>query len=258
MDDYLSFAKQLAKQAREIALKYYKTNLEFETKSDASPVTIADLEINKLVVASVKEHYPEHGVLGEELSWNEERRLLWVCDPIDGTIAFSMGDPTFMFSIALVEDGVSIVAVTCDLNSGDMFTAIKGRGAYRNGEPIHVSKRPLAEAWLALPTALAMLYQAQDMYEALAKHAYQTNVIHGGVFKGMLVAQGLADSIVWPDKFSHPWDVAAVDLIVKEAGGSLTDLKGIEHRMDQELPGGVVVSNGVIHQELLDIIKAAS
>jgi len=255
-DKELAFAKELAAKARTTALKYYKTNLEFETKEDASPVTIADKEVNDMVIRSVQAEFPEHGVLGEEQSWHEERSLLWVCDPIDGTIAFSMGEPTFMFSLALVKDGEPMVAVAADLASGTVFSAVKGSGSFADDKPIHVSNHPMNMSWLVFPTNLMWLYEGKAMYQALAKAAYQTNIVHGGVFKGMLVAQGLADAAIWPETI-HPWDMAAVKLIVDEAGGKFTDRNDKQHRFDQELSGGVIISNGVIHNELLEIVNNA-
>lgn len=253
-DDALQFAKMVADDARKISSQYYKTDLKFVTKSDTSPVTIADEKINQMVINRVKEHFPEHGVLGEEKSWQTDKEYLWVCDPIDGTIAFSMGDPTFMFSLALVENGKPVVAVAGDLANGGIFWATKDGGAYFEGKPIHVSSRKMSEAWLAFPTGLKWLFSRQAMYERLAKEAYQTNIIHGGVFKGVLIAQGLSDGTIWPETI-QPWDMAAVKLIVEEAGGRLTNAKGLDHLFNEELTGGVIISNGVIHEDLLGIVN---
>lgn len=250
----LAFAKELAVQAREIALRYYKTELEFETKADESPVTVADKEVNDMVISGVQSQFPEHGVLGEEQSWHEERSSLWVCDPIDGTIAFSMGEPVFMFSLAFVEDGAPVVAVVADLASGTIFSAVKGGGSFADDNQIRVSRRSMSEAWLVFPTNLKRLYESQAMYQALAEKAYQTNIVHGGVFKGTLIAQGLADGLALPGSV-HPWDMAAVKLIVNEAGGKFTDRNGGQHRFDRELSNGVIVSNGVIHGTILDIVE---
>jgi fructose-1,6-bisphosphatase/inositol monophosphatase family enzyme len=218
-DEALEFAKKLAIEARNIALKYYKTDLVFETKSDASPVTVADKQVNQLVVSGVQEHFPEDGVLGEEQSWHEERSRLWVCDPIDGTIAFSMGEPAFMFSLALVENGKPIVAVTCDLANGDLFWATKGGGSFLNDKPVKVSSRQLKSAWLAFPTNLKWLYSYQSKYS------------------------------------TNAWDMAAVKLIVDEAGGKMTNIAGQEHRYDENLTGGIIISNGVVHEPILEIMN---
>ncbi len=250
----LSFAKDLAMQARKIALKYYKTKLQYITKGDNSPVTIADEAINQIVIDTVKQQFPDHGVLGEEQSWQRDRQLLWVCDPIDGTVAFSMGEPIFMFSLALVDNGKPVVAVTLDLANGDIFWATTGGGAYMNGEHIHVSTRALKDGWLAFPTNLKVLIDAQEMYTNLSAQAYQTNIIHGAVFKGMLIAQGLCDASVWP-RLVHPWDAAAVKLIVEEAGGRLTDFSNHEHRFDIDLAGGMIITNGFMHSEVLEVIN---
>lgn len=252
----LNFAKSLAVEAREIALKYYKTDLAFETKEDASPVTVADKEVNDMVIRNVQTQFPGQGVLGEEESWYADRSRLWVCDPIDGTIAFSMGEPTFMFSLALVEDGRPIVAVAADLYSGTVFSATKGGGAFADDKPVNVSQRTLDKSWLVFPTNLKWLYKAQAMYQALNENSYQTNIVHGGVFKGMLVAQGLADAAIWPESTSA-WDMAAVKLIVEEAGGKFTNKDNHEHRFDRQLTNGIIVSNGTIHEQLLQIVNDA-
>jgi len=252
----LSFAKELASKAKSISDKYYKTDLDIETKSDNTPVTIADKEINQLVVSAVQEFFPDDGVLGEELSWQTDSPRLWVCDPIDGTIAFSMGEPTFMFSLALVIDGKPLVAVTCELATGDMYWAIKGQGAWLNGEQIRVSSRLLDKAWLVYPTNLKWLFQYQAMYKHMAQLAYQTNIVHGGVFKGMLVARGLADAAIYPESTSA-WDMAAVKLIVDEAGGKMTNIQGHEHRYDADLRGGIIISNGKLHNDLLKKIQGS-
>ena len=248
----LTFAKRLALDANKISDKYYKTDLDFKTKADTSPVSIADEEINQLVIDGVRHSFPNDGVLGEEKSWHKNSDRLWVCDPIDGTIGFSMGESVFMFSIALVVEGKPVLALTRELANGRMFWAIKGKGAFLDNKPISVSTRPIDKAWLAFPSNLKQLYKYQTFYEGLARISYQTNVIHGAVFKGMLVAEGLIDGAAVPAG-GHPWDHAAVKLIVEEAGGMVTNGKGLEQRYDQEL-SGVIVSNGRIHQDILKVV----
>lgn len=249
----LEFAKQLAERAKNIAIKHYKTDLEYKTKNDMSPVTVADEEINQMVVAAVMERFPEDGVLGEEQSWQNDKRRLWICDPIDGTKSFSIGLPTYMFSIALVNKGVPIVAAVINLTSGELFGAVAGKGAFLNDTPIHVSKHSLKEAWMLCPAALKSLYKNQGLYECLSERTYQTNIVHGSVFKGTLIAQGLADGEIHLET-GHPWDFAAVSLIIAEAGGRVTDANGNRILFDEELTN-IVSSNGVIHDDLLDMIK---
>jgi fructose-1,6-bisphosphatase/inositol monophosphatase family enzyme len=255
-DKELEFAKKLALAANEISDQYYRKVVDFKTKSDTTPVTIADEEINKLVIDEVKRVYPNFGVLGEEETWQLEKDSLWVCDPIDGTIAFSMGDPVFTFSLALVVKGKPVVAVARELALGRTYWACLGGGAYLGNLPIHVSKRDLSEAWLAYPTELKRLYGYRSLYEPLANAAYQVNTVHGAVFKSLLVAQGLVDATVCPFPV-HPWDFAAVKLIVEEAGGQVTTAGGSDQRYDKEMDS-IVLSNSVIHQDILKFIKRAN
>jgi len=104
MEQYLEFAKKLAKEAEEISLKYFSFEVERIIKEDNTPLTKADTEINDLVIKRINEIYPEHSIYGEEKSeLKENSKYIWVCDPIDGTMPFSNGLPIFTFSIALVD-----------------------------------------------------------------------------------------------------------------------------------------------------------
>ena len=104
MEQYLEFTKNLAKEAEEIALRYFSFEVENTWKEDNTPLTKADTEINDLVIKRINEAYPEHSIYGEEKSdIKENSQYIWVCDPIDGTMAFSCGLPIFVFSIALVD-----------------------------------------------------------------------------------------------------------------------------------------------------------
>lgn len=250
----LEFVKRLAERAKNIALKHYKTEIEYKTKSDSSPVTIADEEINHMVIAEVINRFPRDGVLGEEQSWNKHKNRLWVCDPIDGTKAFSIGLPTYMFSLALIDKGEPLVSVAINPASGDLFQAVSGGGTFLNDMPIRVSNRNMRDAWMLYPTSLNGLYKNQELYKCLSEKTYQANIVHGSVFKGTLIAQGLADGEIHIET-GHPWDFAAVSLLITEAGGQVTDAKGNKLRFDKELPN-IVSSNGVIHDQLLDIIDS--
>src|SRR3989344_9127635 len=104
MEKYLEFAKNLAKEAEKIALRYFSFEVDSTWKEDNTPLTKADTEINDLVIKRINESYPEHSIYAEEKSDRKENsKYIWVCDPIDGTMAFSCGLPMFVFSIALVD-----------------------------------------------------------------------------------------------------------------------------------------------------------
>lgn len=247
----VALGKKMAKIANDIAMSHFRTQLLFRAKADKSPVTIADENINRMVIEHVHADFPNDGVIGEEESWQETRKRLWICDPIDGTTAFSIGLPTFMFSVTLVDAGEPLISIASNPVSGDIFWAVKDFGAFRNNDRLHVSSRSLQDAWMLYPANIASLHKRYDLYSDLQQQAYQTIIIHGSVYKGTLVAQGFADGMIHLEK-GNPWDFAAVDLLIREAGGHMTDATGNSLRFDTELTS-VIASNNQIHVSLLDL-----
>jgi len=243
----LAFAKKVAGEAGLIMQKYYRADQQVETKSDDTPVTIADKEVNQLIIDRVKAEFPDHGVLGEELIYKSEREKLWVCDPIDGTPAFIYHIPTFMFSLALVIDGVPTVGLAFNALTGDTYTAVKGEGAFRGDQPLRVSSRAWGKTSRVIGAFKNILPE-----QGLIERGVKTIVGYSVVFKGCLIAEGSVDGRVWDGNGAH--DIAAVKLIVEEAGGKVTGLDGNEQRYDRPI-NGAVMSNGIIHEELLNLIR---
>lgn len=245
----IEFAKKMAALAGEIMKKYYRIDQGIEIKEDLTPVTIADKEINDLLIENVKKEFPDHGVLGEEASWNEDRGKLWVCDPIDGTPAFIYHIPTFMFSLALVVDGQSELGIAYNAITGDIYLAKRGHGSFLNDNPINTSNRVWGDK-----TRLAG--SSDGTIDGLSKPALKDEGIKvinsfGAVFKGCMIAEGSLDGRVFMHDGAH--DIAAVKLIIEEAGGKVTDLQGNEQRYDQKI-NGAIMSNGLIHDELIKIV----
>ena len=142
MEEYLEFAKDIAFHAGKIMVKYFNQNNGASYKGDRTIVTIADTEINSYLIKKVKERYPEHSVDGEEEQFGNSH-FVWVCDPVDGTAMYARHIPVAVFSLALVVDGVPNVGVVYDPFTDNLYTAIKGRGAYKNGEKIFVNNYTL-------------------------------------------------------------------------------------------------------------------
>src|SRR5690606_9265702 len=110
----LDFAMEMASDAGKIMKKYFRSEaIDTQWKADHTPLTIADKKINDLLIERVENHYPDHGVIGEESSYMEERDMVWVADPIDGTSPYTLGIPTSTFCLALVDrsDGQPVIAV---------------------------------------------------------------------------------------------------------------------------------------------------
>ena len=131
--EYLEFAKEIAYEAGKIMLKYFNTKDISSYKGDKTIVTLADKEINTYLINRVKEKFPAHSVDGEEEQFGKSD-YVWVCDPVDGTAMYARNIPVAVFSLALVVNGESKVGVVYDVFTDTLYSAIKGAGAYNNGD----------------------------------------------------------------------------------------------------------------------------
>lgn len=136
-NEYLEFAKDIAKYAGKVMLKFFNEDNGASYKGDKTIVTLADKEINSYLINRVKEKYPSHAVDGEEEQFGESK-YKWVCDPVDGTAMYARHIPVAVFSLALVVDGKSVVGLVYDPFTNNLYTAIKGQGAYKNNKKIEV------------------------------------------------------------------------------------------------------------------------
>lgn len=257
MEQYLEFTKRLAKEAEEIALKYFSFEVENTWKEDNTPLTKADTEINDLVIKRINETYPEHSIHGEEKSDKKENsKYVWVCDPIDGTMPFSNGLPIFTFSIALVDqsNGQPILGLVNDPIMKNMYWAYKNGGAYRNGQKILVSKSDtLFNSYLNTDGSGNLLgFSNMPLIKTLSEKKCKVMKLLSFIYGGILVSSGKFIGAVFYGAFAH--DVAALKIITEEAGGRVTDLNGEERRYDED-GLGCILSNGLVHKELLDIIQ---
>ena len=257
MEEYLEFVKRLAKEAEDIALRYFGFETESTWKGDNTPLTIADTEINDLVIKRINETYPEHSIYGEERSYKKEgSQYIWVCDPIDGTMAFSCGLPIFVFSIALVDQttGLPVLGLINDPVMKNRYWAYKGRGAYRNGKKIEVSKEDtLKNTYFSTgASGREVGFSNLPLFKILSEKKCKVMKYPSFIYGGIQVANGKYSGGVFYAKAGH--DVASLKIITEEAGGKVTDLNGEERRYDKE-GLGCVVSNGLLHKEILDIVR---
>ena len=257
MEEYLTFAKAIAEEAAEIALKYFSFEIENTWKGDDTPLTKADTEINDLVIKRVNTTYPDHSILGEEKSDKKEgSKYIWVCDPIDGTMPFSNGLPMFTFSLALVDqsDGQPIFGLVNDPVMKNMYWAHKGGGAFRNGKKISVSKDDTLKNTYINSDASGkdIGFSNLECFKALRDKGAKVMKLLSVVYGGIQVANGKFAGTVFFGPYAH--DVAALKIITAEAGGKVTDLNGEERRYD-ERGIGCVLSNGILHEEILACVK---
>lgn len=250
----LEVAKTIALKAGETMRKYFDGDQDEHAKSDGTPVTIADKLINHMVIESIAAQFPNDHVVGEEESTADYGMgRSWICDPIDGTAAYVVGIPTAMFSLSFVVDGIPIVAVTYEPQREQLFTAIRGEGSFCNGKKLRVSKDDMKQGRIGISADLVTEeYLAQTFMKRLLAHHKPLSVILGAVFRGGLVASGRLAGFVHP--VINPYDMAGLHLIVEEAGGKVTGLKGERLDYSQNFRGAIV-SNGVVHDELLALFS---
>ena len=246
MDKYLDAGK--------IMKKYFSEDNGANYKFDQTIVTKADTEINSLLIERVKSTFPDHSVDGEEEQFGKSE-YVWVCDPVDGTAMYARHIPVAVFSLALVIDGVSTVGVVYDVFTDSLYTAIKGEGAYKNGVKISVNDIKLDDMRSVSNFDMwpAAEYNIYDSIKELGKKTYFVSI--GSVIRAcMCVANGDFNLAIFPGTKHKNCDIAAAKVIVEEAGGKVTDLFGNDQRYDQSIKGAVI-SNGIVHDETLEVLK---
>lgn len=232
--EYLDFAKDLALRAGEIMRRYFNADdIGTVDKTNDTPVTVADIQINQLVINRVRETYPEHGVLGEEGSYAQDRDYVWVCDPIDGTFPYSHGIPVFTFCLALVYKGEPLTAVIYDPMVDRMATAVKNEGAWLNDEKLQLQKDYPVTGMRGVEVELwgnndGALFDDDEVSfkvdRALSDAGFMNLFFCSIAYHGLLCATGKSIGFVFGGR--NAWDVAATALIVAEAGGVVSDCFG--------------------------------
>ena len=221
-------------------------------KADGTPLTKADLQVNRLVVSAVRKRFPSHSVLAEEGSSLRPSEFVWVCDPIDGTTPFSHGYPTFIFSLALTRNGKSIFGVLYDPIANRLAVAEKGRGTLINGRRSHVRRERTINdrSFINLDGDSRLIGVRAHLLE---KKNCWVSTLYSCAYASLLVAAGEFTAEVF--EYKNPWDGAAAKIIVEEAGGRVTDILGKEQRYDRPL-NGFIASNGSVHGELVKVVRS--
>lgn len=256
MKHELDTAINIAREAGEIMRRYFDTDQQRIIKNDGTPLTIADIAINRMVIERLTEHFPDDIVIGEEESTGEYGMgIRWFCDPIDGTKAFTWGVPTAMFSLGLVVDGRPIVGVCYEPMCDRLYTAIRGEGAYRNDTKLHVNSLSLDEGILGTISSHYRIRHQAPYLEELLRRRIDMAAFSGAVAKCMRVAEGRFTGYI--EELANAHDLAAAEVIITEAGGTLTSLDG--QPLDYSRPfKGVIASNTRVHDELVAIVAGSN
>jgi len=246
---FLDVAINAAKKAEKILLKYYYKKIQVDIKKDFSPVSIADKEAERIIIETIKKQFPSHSFLAEESAKSIKKKdYLWIIDPIDGTKNYLRKLPLFATQIALMRKGELILGISNAPILKELIYAEKGRGAYCNNSKIHVS--PLKE--------LNKSYMIFGGIEYFDKHKLLKNLIYlinktqghrgiGDFWSYHLLAQGKIDIMI--EAQTKIWDIAAVKVIVEEAGGKVTDINGNKVGITTN---SLLATNGKLHQLVLN------
>jgi myo-inositol-1(or 4)-monophosphatase len=226
-------------------------------------VTRVDEESQRLIVDMLREEFPDHGFLAEEeLKMPEEESgdteaessFLWIIDPLDGTTNFTRSIPPYAVSIGLQDKGELVVGVVLDIPSGDLFTAVKGDGTYMNGKRVSVSRTSRLANGMVTTGFPYRSFGHIDSYLSVLRRFMQT-------CRGVRRPGSAAVDLAWIacgrfDGFFEtglmPWDVAAGMVLVREAGGKITDYTG---GTSPRLGAQIVATNSHVHEEMLSILS---
>jgi myo-inositol-1(or 4)-monophosphatase len=236
------------------------STIEWEEKSRADYVSAADRDSESVVRDIVMARHADAVILGEEMSPDVaavamNRGLVFVVDPLDGTTNFLHGFPWYAVSIAALIDGVHAAAVVLNIPTGELFTAVTGAGARRNGQPMHVSK--IVEPIKAL-VGTGFPFKSGDQVDGYLRGFGAVMRQTAGVRRPGAASLDLADvacgrfEAFW-ELMLAPWDIAAGILLVREAGGVVTDLSGAPAIVGHT---GLIAGNDAIHGWLLEQLGA--
>jgi len=223
----LKFAIRAARDAGAIAMQHFN-NVEVEFKADDSPVTIADREVERQLKANIAAVFPEDAFLGEETGHsNGESSRRWVIDPIDGTKSFVAGVPLFSTLIGLEVDNEPVIGVAHFPALDETYSAERGKGAFLNGNPIYVSSVSELSSALLVCGSLDSFRKAGrlERFLDLSERVYAVRT-WGDAYGHCLVARGSAEIMLDPSV--SVWDTCAVAVIVREAGGTFTNFRGVD------------------------------
>ncbi|MDB5986688.1 MAG: inositol-phosphate phosphatase [Nevskia sp.] len=254
---YIQAARAAAEAANTVIRKAYRGNFKVSYKADASPVTEVDIAAERAIKASLQAQFPQHGFYGEELGWEKGGResadaeYLWLIDPIDGTKAFVRGYPLFSVQIALMHRGELIAGVSSapewNGGSGELVWAEKGQGAWLGDERLQVASTSAIERATLSTGNLARLARS----EAWARLGNLIPRLHrirgyGDFLHYHWLAAAKLDAVIESDV--NILDIAALSVIVHEAGGIFTDLEGKALTLDSS---SVLAATPALHAQLL-------
>ena len=250
--EHLHVALEAARAAGKICRDYYSGNFTVELKADMTPVTQADVECEAAIRETILARFPDHGIYGEEMGQTHgDAEYLWLVDPIDGTKAFVRQYPFFSTQIALMHNGEIVLGVSSAPMMNELAWAEKGVGAFVDGKRVNVSRIEDPQR-AAVSTGNLKSLAKSEGWEKLGEIVAAADRIrgYGDFYHYHLLAAGKIEAVIESDV--NILDIAALSVLVTEAGGELTDLNG-------DPPGlatrSVLAANPALHAHYLGMLR---
>lgn len=262
-DRELAIALALAREAGAAILEVYEGPLDIQQKSDTDdrePVTQADTIANEIIVERLRREFPDDGILAEEsidTPHRLEKSRVWMIDPLDGTTGFIDGNGDFAVQIGLTEDGKCVLGVVYQPLTGVLYRAVRNRGAWIDRpdyEPEQVSVSGHTDI-STMRLAASRAHRSPRMDQVVQAFGLKEEVLRGSVgIKVGLIVEQQCDLYVHLSPRTKQWDTCAPEIILREAGGAITDLFGrplAYNQAEVQNRNGVVASNGVAHTRII-------
>ncbi|MBT3513882.1 MAG: hypothetical protein HOB32_02760 [Nitrospina sp.] len=247
----LSFLKISSKEA----IRWFRTDIKVESKSDLSPVTIADLKVEEILRKKISKAYPNHGILGEEFGGeNPKSEWVWTIDPIDGTRSFIRGLPLFATLISLLHKGDPVMGIIALPALNETAWAIKGKGAFSGNQRLHVSSHNILKGAF-VGTGDKYCFKEKkciNLYNKLHREAEIVRT-YPDAFGHLMAIRGAIDVMV--DPWAYIWDFAPCKIIVQEAGGEFANFTGTKGEINM---GNAISGNPKIVKAVKKMIRGAA
>ncbi|CUK19760.1 Inositol-1-monophosphatase [Ruegeria denitrificans] len=251
--DLISHAMAVADLANTAARGYFRGKLGVEFKSDESPVTQADKGVEAQVRTYLEQHFPDHGIFGEEHGFEGQNcREVWIIDPIDGTRSFLSGHPLFGFLLGHLVDGKPDIGVIGMPALNEVFTGVPSQGATLNGDIITTSNQKRLDQSILFVNEGDKIYRDHPSLFAKLMQSGQTRRFAYDCYPHALLAAGHVDAVV--DYDLQPYDFLPVLAVIEAAGGVMTDWEG--KPLDLKSDGRVIsAATSELHAELLNLVN---
>jgi myo-inositol-1(or 4)-monophosphatase len=255
MNEYLSFATAIAGEAGLLLKDRLNDSHTVDFKGEIDIVTEADRASEALILSAIRRSYPDHDILSEEsAAICKGSSFRWIIDPLDGTTNYAHGYPVFCVSIALEKKGEVCLGAVFNPMLDEMFVAEKGGGAFLNGRRLKVSTTAILSHSLLATGFPYDIRESKDnninYFIQMARKVQAVRRAGSAALDLAYVAAGRFDGF-WELKL-QPWDTAAACLLVREAGGLVTDLFGAPFELRSP---HILASNGALHQDMMSVFR---